>query len=172
MVINVLTLSQFQNLQNPNANSKARPKQVKKNTFIRNTAKMRKRKNTEQFVSSVWQVFSFSAKSINQSPPLWHSLKHWTCASASQHSQPGAQQQKQHSPLWLHLIIHILKYGSTSFSQHIWAALRWPFMVQQIRGFLLSAADVSAEDCFVIYLRHSRSSCAFLNCFINVYFIC
>lgn len=86
MVINVLTLFQFQNLQNPNANSKARPKQVKKNTFIRNTAKMRKRKNTEQFVSSVWQVFSFSAKSINQSIPasltLFKTLDMCKCLTA------------------------------------------------------------------------------------------
>lgn len=65
MVINVLTLFQFQNLQNPNANSKAWPKQVKKNTFNRNTEKKKERKDTEQFTSSRWQVSSFSAKSIN-----------------------------------------------------------------------------------------------------------
>lgn len=69
MVIKVLTLFQFPDLQNPNANSKARPKQVKKNTFIRNTAKRRKRKDKEQFTSSLWQVFSFSAKSINPHLP-------------------------------------------------------------------------------------------------------
>lgn len=68
MVTDVLTLFQFQNLQNPNANSKARPKQVKKNAFIRNTAKKRKRKDKEQFTSSLWQVFS-SAKSIKPHLP-------------------------------------------------------------------------------------------------------
>lgn len=73
MVVNVLTSFQLSKLQNPNANSRARPQQVKKNTPIRKTAKRRKRRDIKSsllfhFDSS----FLFFCK-INQSSPPCHS---------------------------------------------------------------------------------------------------
>lgn len=171
MVMNVLTSFQFQKLQNPNANSSIRTQQVKKNTLIRKTAKKRRRRDIKsslplQFDNS----FLFFCK-INQSPPPCHSLKHWTCARASQHSLPSSLGHSSRSDILLSgsLIFGVRNtYIYISFSHHIQCALRWPFLVQQIRGFLLSAADLFAEDCFVLHLRHSQSSCVFLNWLINM----
>lgn len=147
MVINVLALFQFQNLQ------------ILKPTVKQDQSRQRKTSTSEiqqrRGKGRTHRADFFTLASlplfckINQSPPPWHSLKYWACASASQHSQPGAQQQEQDSPLWLSLITNSQKHESMSFSHHIWSALRWPFMVQQIRG-LFSAANLSVEDCFTI----------------------
>lgn len=89
MVINVLTSFQLQKLQNPNANSSTRPQHVKKNTFIRKTAKRRKRRDIKSSLLLHFDnSFLFFCK-INQSSPPCHSLKHWTCTRASQHSLPA-----------------------------------------------------------------------------------
>lgn len=47
-------------------------------------------------------------------------------------------------------IKYVCAYIYISFSLHIWSALGWPFLAQQIKGFLLSAADLFAEDCFML----------------------
>lgn len=88
MVINVLALFQFQNLQILKLTVKQDQSSKRKTPTSETQQRRRKGRAHTAYFFTLASLLLFCK--TNQSPPPWHSLQYWACASASQHSSRSA----------------------------------------------------------------------------------